>query len=67
MLNPVMVQIGPRDTGQGKPMIGERPASVALGRCFGLRQPQPRAKEAVRAAVHQCRQDAPRKRCRCQH
>jgi hypothetical protein len=58
MLNPVIAQIGPRDTGQSNTTTGDRPASVAtwaLGRCFGLCQPQPHAKEAVRAAVLQCR------------
>jgi len=54
MLNPVMVQIGPRDSSQSNTTTGDRPASVvtwALGRCFGLCQPHPHAKEAVHAAV----------------
>jgi len=52
MLNPVTVQIGPRDSSHSNTMTDA--ASVApwaLGRRFGLCQPQPHAKEAVHAAV----------------
>jgi hypothetical protein len=58
MLNPVMVQIRPCATGQSDTTTGDRPTSVAtwaLGRCFGLCQSQPHAKEAAHAAVIQCR------------
>ena len=50
MLNPVTVQIGPRDSSNTMTDAASV-APWALGRRFGLCQPQPHAKEAVHAAV----------------